>query len=71
MKNTILLISILCLSILYAATPELYQDFGGGVNVRFESLRESPMQKNSQGQEIDEEFPDTPMISRTLSSEMP
>lgn len=67
MKNTILLISILCLSILYAATPELYQDFGGGVNVRFESLRESPMQKNSQGQEIDEEFPDTPMISRTLA----
>ncbi len=66
MRKLLLILSIMCISLLNAAALELFQDTGSGVNARFESLRESPMQP-ANTTDTDEEFPETPTIPRTLA----
>lgn len=66
MRKLLLILSIMCISLLNAAALELFQDTGSGVNARFESLRESPMQP-ANTTDTDEEFPETPTITRTLA----
>jgi len=68
MRNIILIISLMCISLLSAATLERFQDTGIGVNARFENLRSSPFERSEISiDEGEDQFPDTPMISRTLA----
>ncbi|MFA7026018.1 MAG: C25 family cysteine peptidase, partial [Candidatus Cloacimonadaceae bacterium] len=68
MRILILSLSILCISLLSAATLERFQDTGSGINARFENLRTAPFERGEVSiDDGDEEFPDTPMISRTFA----
>ncbi|MCB5271976.1 MAG: C25 family cysteine peptidase [Candidatus Cloacimonetes bacterium] len=68
MRKLILIISILCISLLSAATLERFQDTGTGINARFENLRTAPFEPAEISiDDGDDEFPETPMISRTFA----
>ncbi len=58
----------MCISLLSAATLERFQDTGTGINARFENLRTAPFERAEVSiDEGEDEFPDTPMISRTFA----
>ncbi len=68
MRKIILVISIMCISLLSAASLEHFQDSGNGINARFESLRTSPFERGAISiDEEEDQFPDSPVISRTLA----
>lgn len=68
MRKLILSISILCISLLSAATLERFQDTGTGLNARFENLRTAPFQRAEISiDDGEDEYPDTAMISRTFA----
>ncbi|MDD3104337.1 MAG: gingipain R, partial [Candidatus Cloacimonetes bacterium] len=68
MRKIILSLSILCISLLSAATLERFQDTGTGINARFENLRTAPFQRAEISiDDGEDEYPDTPMISRTFA----
>jgi hypothetical protein len=66
MRKLILLLSIICISLLNAATLEHFQDTGSGINARFEDLRTSPFDR-AQVSPDEAEFPDTAITSRTFA----
>ncbi len=58
----------MCISLLSAATLERFQDTGTGINARFEDLRTAPFERAAISlDDGDDEFPETPMISRTFA----
>lgn len=67
MRKLIILIALISVSLLSAAALERYQDYGVGINARLEGLRESPMPEYVNEYGEGDEFPDTPMISRTFA----
>ena len=68
MRKLIIILSIMCISLLSAATLERFQDTGTGINARFENLRTAPFERAEVSiDEGEDEFPDTPMISRTFA----
>ena len=58
----------MCISLLGAANLERFEDTGIGINARFENLRTSPFERGEISLDEGEyQFPDTPMISRTVA----
>lgn len=68
MKKLIICLSILCVSLLSAATLERFQDTGTGINARFENLRTAPFEPARISiDDGDDGSTDTPLISRTFA----
>lgn len=67
MKKIIIVITLLWMACLYAANLERIQDFGTGLNARFEGLRANPMQKQHIDDGEEDEFPQNAMTSRTYA----
>lgn len=66
MKKLIIILSMMCVALLSAAALEHYQDNGFGVGLSLSGVRTAPF--SAEVREIgDEEFPDTPLIMRTLA----
>jgi len=67
MKKIIIVITLLWVASLFAADLERIQDFGTGLNVRFEGLRANPMQKQLIDDGEEDEFPQTAMTAHTYA----
>lgn len=68
MRKLFLMLSIICISLLHATAIEHFQDTGNGIKARFENLRTSPFERAEvDPAEAEDEFPDTPMISRSFA----
>ncbi|NLO44798.1 MAG: T9SS type A sorting domain-containing protein [Candidatus Cloacimonetes bacterium] len=66
MKKLIIIMSMLCLALLSAAPLEHYQDNGFGVGLSLRAVREMPFSAELR-EPGDEEFPETPLMLRTLA----
>jgi len=67
MRKLIIMIAMLSICLLNAAALERIQESAGEINARFEGLRQSPMPEYENQYGEGDEFPDTPMISRTFA----
>lgn len=67
MKRIFILITLLWVASLFAANLERIQDFGNGLNARFEGLRANPLQKQQIDDGEEDEFPQTALTARTYA----
>lgn len=67
MRTLILLIILSSFCLLNAAALERFQDIGSGINARMENLRHVPFSPEVQDPDTEDEFPNTPVISKTMA----